>query len=106
MLMQHLKGHASKHMTQSLSALPAGPAAMVAASGPFMSREILAAGHLHGLLQACRQQAPLLLLLLGPFLDEEHPAIRSGDVDEHFEAVFEREVGTVGDPNVPHRSQR
>ena len=57
-----------------------------------MGRASLTAGHLHGLLQDCRQQPPHLLLLMGPFLDEEHPHIRSGTLDEHFEAVFEREV--------------
>ena len=57
-----------------------------------MGRDSLAAGHLAGLLQHCRQQAPHLLLLMGPFLDEEHPHIRSGTLDEHFEAVFEREA--------------
>ena len=68
---------------------------MVAACGPFMGRDTLAAGHLQSLLQTSTQEAPHLLLLMGPFLDEEHPLIRSGSLDEHFETVFEREVRLV-----------
>ena len=65
---------------------------MVAASGPFMGRDDLTASHLHSLIQGCREQQPHVLLLMGPFLDEEHPQIRSGTLDEPFEAVVEREV--------------
>ncbi|KAK9866007.1 hypothetical protein WJX84_007828 [Apatococcus fuscideae] len=69
-----------------------GPAALVAACGPFMGRDSLTAGHLQRVLQDCRQQTPHLLVLMGPFLDEEHPQIGSGKLDEHFEAVFEQEI--------------
>ncbi len=60
-----------------------------------MGRDSLVAGHLHSLLQSSNQQPPHLLLLMGPFLDEEHALIRSGSLEEHFEAVFEREVGLL-----------
>ncbi len=39
------------------------------------------------------EKRPGLVVLLGPFVDTEHPAIKAGAVDKTFDAIFRDEVG-------------
>lgn len=56
---------------------------------------------LYGLLTADKQ--PDLVVLLGPFVDVEHPAVRDCTINKTFDAVFRDEVscelaGSGGNP--------
>jgi DNA polymerase alpha/epsilon subunit B len=66
---------------------------LVAASGPFSPSDDLSYEPLEALLEACARQAPDVVVLSGPFLDCEHPAVAAGTLDETFESVFRGQVG-------------
>ena len=74
----------------------AGPAgvSMIVAVGPFTLSEDLHYAPLAALLAVCRQRRPDALVLLGPFVDAEHPLLGQGAVDLTFEDIFESQVGT------------
>ena len=65
---------------------------MLVASGPYTTNEDLSYEPLAELLRTCRRHSPHVLLLLGPFVDAEHPLIASGACDEPFEALFASKV--------------
>ena len=44
------------------------------------------------LLEYCRQHKPSKLVLMGPFVDEEHPKVASGLLDMTFEELFVSQV--------------
>ena len=83
---------------QAPSPLPApAPAgkqglSVVVAAGPYSSSEDTAYEPLAALLEYCGQRRPDVLLLLGPFVDAEHPAVRGGLLDETFDELFESRV--------------
>ena len=62
------------------------------AAGPFTTAEDTGYAPLAELLAACAARRPDVLLLLGPFVDVEHPAIASGALDVPFEALFQAQV--------------
>lgn len=62
------------------------------AAGPFTAPGDLAYGPLQALLAFVAKSRPGLLLLLGPFVDAEHPAIAGGLVERTFEDIFEQEA--------------
>lgn len=98
---QMLPGFASQPPSSSLPDLAAAAAAgqrgasMVVAAGPFTSSEDLEYAPLGALLDYCAHPAhrPDLLLLLGPFVDAEHPMLRSGLAEESFEELYASRVG-------------
>lgn len=65
---------------------------MIIAAGPFSTHEDLSLQPLQELLHVCHLARPDVLILLGPFLDVEHPLIAAGDVDEPFETLFASKV--------------
>ena len=71
---------------------------LVAAAGPFTSSEDLEYAPLAALLEYCSRQArpPDVLLLLGPFVDAEHPGVKGGLVEEAFEDLYISRVGAGG----------
>ena len=75
----------------------AGPSgvSLVIAVGPFTISEDLEYAPLAALLAVCRQRKPDVLVLLGPFVDAEHPLLASGNVDLTFEDIFEFQVGVL-----------
>lgn len=66
---------------------------MVVAVGPFTLSEDLDYAPLAALLAVCRQRRPDVLVLLGPFVDAEHPLLAQGTVDLTFEDIFDSQVG-------------
>jgi DNA polymerase alpha subunit B len=62
---------------------------MAMAVGPFTTSEDLDFEPLAELLSTCRSSRPDVLLLVGPFIDVEHPEIASGAVDATFEDLFQ-----------------
>ncbi len=103
---QLLPGFASPLPRSSLPDLAAAAAvagggraaSIVVAAGPFTSAEDLEYAPLGALLDYCAQPAhrPDLLLLLGPFVDAEHPLLRGGLAEESFEELYASRVGGWG----------
>ncbi|MEW5314839.1 MAG: hypothetical protein WDW38_006308 [Sanguina aurantia] len=65
---------------------------VVVAAGPFTTSEDLSFQPLSDLLAYCAEQAPDTLLLVGPFLDVEHPLVSCGLCERTFARVFQEEV--------------
>lgn len=70
----------------------AGDLSVIAASGPFSIEDYLDFSPLQALVDLCNQEKPDVLLLLGPFIDAEHPKIKSGSLDQRFQDLFEEQV--------------
>lgn len=86
MLTQCLEGRRFAHVPG-----PAGISLCIAA-GPFTTTEDMGYAPLAELLAGCEARRPDVLLLLGPFVDVEHPAVASGALDVPFEALFQTQV--------------
>ncbi|XAR64436.1 DNA-directed DNA polymerase [Bertholletia excelsa] len=65
---------------------------MIIAAGPFTTTDNLFFEPLAELLAYARRKQPQLLLLLGPFIDSEHPEIKKGTVNRTFEEIFHIEI--------------
>ena len=68
----------------------AGPGglSLCVAAGPFTTSEDLGYAPLAELLGSCAAAPPDALLLVGPFVDVEHPLVASGALDVTFEDLF------------------
>ncbi|XP_009127568.1 DNA polymerase alpha subunit B [Brassica rapa] len=64
----------------------------IIASGPFTTLDNLLFEPLSELLAHAKRKPPQLLLLLGPFVDSNHPEIEKGAVDGTFSEIFQVEV--------------
>lgn len=64
----------------------------IIAAGPYTTPEDLDYEPLTALLECCTAHRPDMLLLLGPFVDVDHPLIRGGMLDETFDDVFHSRV--------------
>ncbi|KAG4989983.1 DNA polymerase alpha subunit B [Glycine max] len=62
---------------------------MIIAAGPFTTTDNLLFEPLIELLKHAKLRPPQLLVLLGPFVDSEHPDIKKGTVDTSFDEIFE-----------------
>ncbi|XP_058192703.1 uncharacterized protein LOC131309974 [Rhododendron vialii] len=69
-----------------------GELSTVIAAGPFTTIDNLFFEPLAELLAYARRKQPQLLLLLGPFIDSEHPDIKKGTVNRTFDEIFRQEV--------------
>ncbi|XP_034700051.1 DNA polymerase alpha subunit B [Vitis riparia] len=65
---------------------------LMVAAGPFTTTDNLLFEPLTELLAYARRKMPQLLILLGPFVDSEHPEIRKGTVDRSFDEIFHLEI--------------
>lgn len=61
---------------------------MIIAAGPFTTSDNLLFEPLNELLAYARRQQPQILLLIGPFVDSEHPEIKKGTVNMTFDDIF------------------
>lgn len=66
-----------------------GDLSMLVAAGPFTTTENLAYEPLEELLTHAADMKVGVLILIGPFLAEDHPLILSGAVDETYENIME-----------------
>ncbi|KAG5521921.1 hypothetical protein RHGRI_034217 [Rhododendron griersonianum] len=69
-----------------------GELSMILAAGPFTTIDNLFFEPLAELLAYARRKQPQLLLLLGPFIDSEHPEIKKGTVNRTFDEIFRQEI--------------
>ncbi|KAL5762334.1 hypothetical protein ACOSP7_018598 [Xanthoceras sorbifolium] len=65
---------------------------VIIASGPFTTTDNLFFEPLTELLAHASRKQPQLLILLGPFVDSEHPQIKKGTVDMSYDEIFRLEV--------------
>lgn len=65
---------------------------VIIASGPFTTIDNLLFEPLKELLAYANRKLPQLLILLGPFIDSEHPEIKKGTVDRTFDDIFQFEI--------------
>ena len=65
---------------------------VVVAAGPYTSPSDLGYEALDALLAYCAKARPSQLMLLGPFVDENHTAIKTGLIEVTFEELFRRQV--------------
>lgn len=85
----------ASEMTAIASRLSAGPLTIMVASGPYTTEDNL---HFEALDEICRravETSPDVVILTGPFIDSEHPLIKTGDFD--IEGVDSQENGTLED---------
>ncbi|XP_028114765.1 DNA polymerase alpha subunit B-like [Camellia sinensis] len=64
----------------------------IIAAGPFTTTDNLFFEPLTELLAYAQRKQPQLLLLLGPFIDSEHPEIKKGAVNRTFDEMFRLEI--------------
>lgn len=72
------------HMLSELS--------LIIAAGPFTTTDNLMFEPLTELLAYARRKQPQLLILLGPFIDSEHPEIKKGTVNRTFDEIFHHDI--------------
>ncbi|CAL5338643.1 unnamed protein product [Camellia sinensis] len=65
---------------------------LIIAAGPFTTTDNLFFESLTELLAYAQRKQPQLLLLLGPFIDSEHPEIKKGAVNRTFDEIFRLEI--------------
>eukprot|EP00798_Chlamydomonas_sp_ICE-L_P021544 gene21544-28536_t len=92
-LVTHLPARATtKSRLQQGGDEEAAPLTMVVAAGPYTTTGDMLFEPLNELLQFCSEKQPDLLLLMGPFVDVEHPLIKSGTLDCTFDKIFQEQV--------------
>jgi len=62
---------------------------IMVASGPFTTSKDLDYKPLEDLLDVVRREKPQAVMLLGPFVDEDHAMIKDGDLEVTFETLFD-----------------
>ena len=65
---------------------------MLVAAGPFTSKDDALYEPLQAVLDHCSENSPHVLLLLGPFVDAEHPFVQAGTLQDSFDDVFATQV--------------
>ncbi|KAK3040809.1 hypothetical protein RJ639_029153 [Escallonia herrerae] len=65
---------------------------LIIAAGPYSATDNLMFEPLIELLAYARRKQPQLLMLLGPFIDSDHPKIKKGTVDRTFDEIFRLEI--------------
>ena len=75
------------------------PLSVLVASGPYTTDSDLSFAPLQTLLSRAEEQKTDVLVLCGPFLDLEHPAVASGDFEDHLppNAKIEPDRATIQD---------
>ncbi|GMN49155.1 hypothetical protein TIFTF001_018320 [Ficus carica] len=73
---------------------PQAELSVIIASGPFTPTDNLFFEPLVELLAYAKRKQPQLLILLGPFVDSEHPEIEKGNTDRSFDEIFHIEILT------------
>ncbi|CAA0841485.1 DNA polymerase alpha 2 [Striga hermonthica] len=65
---------------------------LIVAAGPFTTSDNLLFEPLTELLAYARRKQPQLLVLLGPFIDSDHPELCKGTVDQTFDEMFHLQI--------------
>ncbi|KAJ8615681.1 hypothetical protein MRB53_035053 [Persea americana] len=86
------KKQATGEEVQPIQSDTSGQLSVVIAAGPFTTTDNLLFEPLVELLAYASRKQPQLLLLMGPFLDSEHPDIKKGTVSRSFDEIFHVEI--------------
>lgn len=73
---------------------------MLVAAGPFTSKDDALYEPLQAVLDHCSERPPHVLLLLGPFVDVEHPSIQAGTIQDSFDDIFATQVHALLTTNI------
>ncbi|PKA50073.1 hypothetical protein AXF42_Ash021104 [Apostasia shenzhenica] len=65
---------------------------VIIVAGPFLTTDNLLFEPFKELLAYATRRQPQLLILMGPFIDSEHPEIKKGTVDRSFDEIFRTEI--------------
>ncbi len=65
---------------------------MVVACGPYTPTDSMMYEPLKAIAEYCEKEKPDILMLVGPFVDQDHPSISKGTVDAAFDDIFEVKV--------------
>ena len=65
---------------------------MVVAAGPYCCKEDALYEPLQALLSHCKTHLPDVLVLMGPFVDVDHPMVQAGTFEASYEETFASEV--------------
>ncbi|KAM7484108.1 hypothetical protein LguiA_000117 [Lonicera macranthoides] len=90
--------NAAKKQALDLEFQPTDPSnklselSLIIAAGPFTTTDNLLFEPLAELLAFARRKQPQLLILLGPFIDTEHPEIKKGTLNRTFDEIFHLEI--------------
>lgn len=68
---------------------------IIVATGPFTGPNDLSYEPLNDLMAYCQQHKPDVLILLGPFLDADHPAVLNGWMKSSYEEYFEYKIADL-----------
>ncbi|KAL1538983.1 hypothetical protein AAHA92_27662 [Salvia divinorum] len=61
---------------------------LIVAAGPFTTSDNLLFQPLNDLLAYAQRKQPQLLVLLGPFIDSDHPELKKGTINQTFDELF------------------
>ncbi|KAK9886639.1 hypothetical protein WA026_017560 [Henosepilachna vigintioctopunctata] len=87
--------------TDAISDLPLEPPVVkdplriILASGPYTLNDNLNYDPMRDLLNYVNDNQPHILLLMGPFQDENHPVVTSGDMAETFDVFFDNLIESI-----------
>ncbi|CAN4090508.1 unnamed protein product [Withania somnifera] len=87
--MENLPPTKRQAMDQHLESTNAG---IIIAAGPFTTVDNLFFEPLAELLLYAQRKQPQLIILLGPFIDSDHPEIKRGTVNRTFDEIFQDEI--------------
>lgn len=68
------------------------PVTLMTAAGPFTTTDDLTYSPLTALLAKAKEVRPDALVLVGPFVDEQHPLLAAGDLNVTYQELYERNV--------------
>ncbi|KAF7768093.1 hypothetical protein Agabi119p4_7336 [Agaricus bisporus var. burnettii] len=78
--------------TMKVDPVESGAFSLIAACGPFTADSDLSYTFLASLVEAAKKDKPSALLLVGPFVDANHPSIRVGDLDSTPVELFHEKI--------------
>ena len=70
---------------------------ILVAAGPFTTNQDLTYTPLDDLLDVIRRDPPDAVILMGPFVPEDHPMVKDADLDITYEEFFEQVIGKISD---------
>ncbi|KAI0492783.1 hypothetical protein KFK09_027059 [Dendrobium nobile] len=86
------KKQAMDHEQKGFTSITSRVLSVVLATGPFTTTDNMLFEPFKELLAYATRKQPQLLILMGPFIDSEHPEIKKGTVDRTFDEIFHVEI--------------
>lgn len=87
--------HNDRHLTYADPPKLTDNLNIIVASGPYTGQQDLNYEPLHELVAYCKQHKPDVLILIGPFLDADHPSVLDGSIKLPHEIYVENMIASV-----------